>query len=340
MGVARDERDAIAVRERPVLLPTRLPPMLNVPLSRSRNVGMHALLVALALGIPAPRRVEAQDVPPVMQITMQRLRPTMHVASGYANGNVLIVESDTGLLLVDAQTAKRVAELDSAIRMVSARPVRLVIDTHYHGDHVEGNAHFRSQGAQVLAHRTVPVQAEKDTVIADWGNWHRTSLAVDALPTRAFDDSVSFDFGRERVVVLHAPSAHTDGDAMIWFPRSNVLHIGDIFEVGAPPFIDLWSGGSLAGMLGAIDRVMAMVNDQTSIVPGHGPVSSRADLARYREMLQTVGDRVRTAAARGASADEVVAASPAQEWEASMGGPRRAQQLVRLIYADAARARR
>ncbi len=314
--------------------------MSNVPLSwPCRNVVVVAAIVATVLGVPALQALQAQDAPPVMQITTQRLRPTIHVASGYANGNVLIVESDTALLLIDAQSAKRVAELDSAIHTVSARPVRLVIDTHYHGDHVEGNAHFRSQGAEVLAHRSVPMEAAKDTVIVEWGNWHRTPLAAEALPTRAFDDSMAFDFGHERVVVLHAPSAHTGGDAMIWFPRSNVLHIGDIFEVGAPPFIDLWSGGSLAGMLAAIDRVMAIVNDQTSIVPGHGPVSSRADLAKYRVMLQTVGDRVRTAAARGASADEVGASKPAREWEASMGGPRRAQQLVRLIYADAARAR-
>lgn len=292
-------------------------------------------LVCLAAGDSA-----AQDAPPGMQITVQQLRPTMRVASGFANGNVLILESDTGLLLIDAQSEKRVASLDSAIRAFSTRPVRLVINTHYHGDHLEGNAHFRAQGAQVLAHRTVPIEAAKDTIIADWGNWHRTPANPAALPTRTFDDSTAFDFGNERVVVLHAASAHTNGDALIWFPRSNVLHIGDILEVGAPPFIDLWSGGSLAGMLAAIDRVMAMVDDKTSIVPGHGAVSSRADLAKYRVMLQTVGERVRAAAAKGESADAVVAARPAREWEGAMGGERRAGQLVRLIYADQARARR
>ena len=310
----------------------------HVPASPRRAVAM--LVVALALTIAGSREAGAQGAPPVMQITMQQLRPTMYVASGYANGNVLIVESDSGLLIIDAQSAKRVAELDSAIRTVSTRPVRLVINTHYHGDHVEGNAHFRAQGAQVLAHRTVPVEAGKDTVIAEWGNWHRTPLATESLPTRTFDDSVAFDFGKEHIVVLHAPRAHTNGDAMVWFPRSNVLHIGDILEVGAPPFIDLWSGGSLAGMLAAIDRVMAMVDDRTSIVPGHGAVSSRADLARYRVMLQTVGERVRTAVAKGESVDAVVAERPAREWEDAMGGARRAEQLVRLVYADQVRARR
>jgi glyoxylase-like metal-dependent hydrolase (beta-lactamase superfamily II) len=314
---------------------------MRLQLTGSPRRALATLVVALAIVMVGAREAAAQKAePPVMQITMQQLRPTMHVAAGFANGNVLIVDSDSGLLIIDAQSAKRVAELDSAIRRVSKRPVRLIINTHYHGDHVEGNAHFRAQGAPVLAHRTVPVEAAKDTVIADWGNWHRTPLAAEALPTRTFDDSASFDFGKERVVVLHAPRAHTNGDAMVWFPRSNVLHLGDILEVGAPPFIDLWSGGSLAGMLAAIDRVMAMVNNQTSIVPGHGAVSTRTDLARYRVMLETVGERVRDAVAKGKSVDAVVAEHPVREWEDAMGGARRAEQLVRLVYADQLRARR
>lgn len=266
-------------------------------------------------------------------MTVQRLRPGIHVASGYENGNVLVVESDTALLLVDAQSAERVAALDSAIRRISTQPVRLVINTHYHGDHTEGNAHFRATGAAVLAQRNVAVQAVKDTVIAAWDNWHRTPLAAAALPTRDFDDSIAFDFAGQRVHVWHAPAAHTDGDAVIWLPRANVLHIGDILEVGAPPFIDLWAGGSTAGMLAAIDRVLAVADERTAIVPGHGAVSSRADLVRYRTMLQTVRDRVSSARASGMSIDAVLATRPAMEWESAMGGPRRAQQLVRLVYA-------
>jgi glyoxylase-like metal-dependent hydrolase (beta-lactamase superfamily II) len=218
--------------------------------------------------------------------------------------------------------------------------VRLVINTHYHGDHTEGNAHFRRAGAQVLAQRGLRAQASRDTVIADWDNWHRTPLPAAAMPTREFGDSLHFTFGAEPVVVLHAPHAHTDGDAMVWLPRLNVLHIGDILEVGAPPFIDLWAGGSLAGMLTAIDRVLAMTNDSTAIVPGHGAVSTPAGLRRYREMLATIGTRVSAAIARGDSIDTVLTATPAREWDGALGGARRAQHLVRLVYADALRGRR
>ena len=293
------------------------------------------VLLVLAVLIPAGA-TSAQDgaSSATSGISVQRVRPGIHVASGYANGNVLVVESDTGLLLVDAQSATRVAALDSAIRRLSSRPVRLVVNTHYHGDHTEGNAFFRQLGAEVVAQRNVAVQAVKDTVITDWSNWHRTPLAAGALPNRAFDDSIVFDFGREGVHVWHAPGAHTDGDAMIWLPRANVLHIGDIFEVGAPPFIDLWAGGSVAGMLAAIDRVLAVVDERTVIVPGHGAVSSREELVRYRAMLQTVRDRVAAAQSRGKTLDALLAERPAREWESTMGGPRRAQQFVTLVYAD------
>lgn len=299
---------------------------------------MRAALVAVQLAavlVPAAARAQGAT-----GIRLRQVRPAVYVASGYENGNVLIVTSDTGVFLVDAQSATRVAALDSAVRRVSRRPVRLVVNTHYHADHTEGNAHFRAMGAAVLAHRAVGVQAAKDTVIAEWDNWHRTPLPAGAMPTRDFADSLAFDFGGERVTVLHAPRAHTDGDAIIWLSRANVLHIGDILEVGAPPFIDWWSGGTLDGMVAAIDRVLVLVNDETAIVPGHGAVSTAADLRRYRQMLVTVNERVVAAARRGASRDAVVAARPAREWEAALGGERRAQHFVRLVYAGVVGARR
>ncbi|HEX4937012.1 MAG TPA: hypothetical protein VFV33_27710, partial [Gemmatimonadaceae bacterium] len=156
---------------------------------------------------------------------------------------------------------------------------------------------------------------------------------------RAVDDSLVIAFGAEQVVVLHAPGAHTGGDLMVWLPRANVLHIGDILEVGAPPFIDWWSGGSLRGMVAAIDRVLALVNDRTAIVPGHGAVSTRGDLARYRTMLVTVEARVAAQVAGGATLAQVLASRPAREWEASMGGERRAGHFVRLVFHGATRPR-
>jgi cyclase len=304
-----------------------------------RAVLATALLAIVVPACAAPTMARAQGASPARGIAVQRLRAHVHVAAGYENGNVLIVATDSGTLLVDAQSAARVAALDSALTRLRVPRVRAVVNTHYHGDHTEGNASFRALGARVYAQAAVRVQAAKDTIIPEWDNWHRTPLASAALPTHDVRDSLVLSLGGERVVLLHAPRAHTDGDLMVWLPRANVLHIGDILEVGAPPFIDWWAGGTLNGMVAAIDRMLPLVNDSTAIVPGHGAVSTRSDLRRYREMLVTVDQRVRAAVARGDSAAVVLAARPAREWETSLGGERRAGHFVRLVLYGAMRDR-
>jgi cyclase len=266
----------------------------------------------------------AQD--DVMRITHLQLTPRLHVFSGYANGNVLMLESRDGLLLVDAQTATRVAALDTAMRRVTQAPVKWIVNTHYHADHTEGNAFFRARGARVYAHRQVAIQAAKDTTITSL-EWHRTPLAASAMPTDAFHDSVTLTAGMDRVVVRHYGMAHTDGDALIWFPAFNVLHIGDLFEVGAPPFVDWWAGGTLDGMIRVIDLVLTQIDARTLIVPGHGTVSRKPDLVRYREMIATVQARVR-AGLSTVRADSVLQASAVAGYEASLGGPRRARRFA------------
>lgn len=273
-----------------------------------------ATLCATTLGAQDPLR-----------ITTQRLAPGLHVFSGYANGNVLALETRDGVLLVDAQSAKRVAALDTALRQVTQAPVKWIVNTHYHGDHTEGNAFFRARGAEVWAHRRVPVQAAKDTTIAAL-EWHRTPLDPAAMPTKLVGDLLEMTLGGVRVTVRHYGAAHTDGDLLAWLPSYNVLHIGDLFEVGAPPFVDWWAGGSLDGMIRVIDTVLTAVNDSTQIVPGHGAVSTRADLRRYREMLATVRSRVLAGLAAG-TADAALAASAVAGFEGMLGGERKARQF-------------
>lgn len=276
------------------------------------------LLCAATLG--------AQDV---MRITTERLAPGLHVFSGFANGNVLALETRDGVFLVDAQSAKRVAAFDTALRQVTTALVKWVVNTHYHPDHTEGNAYFRARGAEVWAHRRVPVHAAKDTTIAAL-EWHRTPLDQAAMPTHLVDDRKEWTLGGVRVLVRHYGAGHTDGDLITWVPAHNVLHIGDLFEVGAPPFVDWWAGGSLDGMIRVIDQVLTEVNDSTRIVPGHGAVSTRADLRRYREMLATVQDRVRAGLAAGTS-EAALGGSVVAGYEAMLGGERRAKQFGQQV---------
>jgi glyoxylase-like metal-dependent hydrolase (beta-lactamase superfamily II) len=264
-----------------------------------------------------------------MRITTERLAPGLHVFAGFANGNVLALETRDGVFLVDAQSAKRVAAFDTALRLVTTAPVKWVVNTHYHPDHTEGNAYYRARGAEVWAHRQVPVQAAKDTTIAAL-EWHRTPLDPAAMPTQLVDERKEWTLGEVRVLVRHYGAGHTDGDLITWVPAHNVLHIGDLFEVDAPPFVDWWAGGSLDGMIRVIDQVLTEVNDSTRIVPGHGAVSTRADLRRYREMLATVQERVRAGLTSGAT-EAALSASAVAGYEKSLGGEWKALQFAQQI---------
>jgi glyoxylase-like metal-dependent hydrolase (beta-lactamase superfamily II) len=290
--------------------------------------------LALLLLVAVPSIAPAQSV---MQITTVPLRPGIWVLSGFANGNILVHDDGTDVLLVDAQSERRVGLADSALRALTTRPVTAVVTTHYHDDHIGGNPHWRAQGARLIAQCNVAVQARKDTTITEWREWHRTPAPADALPTECFTDSLTLSRSGGRVVLRHVAPAHTDGDLMVWLPGANVLHMGDVLELGAPPFIDYWTGGTWAGMLAAVDAGLAIANAETIIVPGHGPTTNRAGMVAYRAMLETVGQRVRDAVARGESMAAIVAARPATGFEESIGGPSRADQFVQMLVVGFAR---
>jgi glyoxylase-like metal-dependent hydrolase (beta-lactamase superfamily II) len=297
-----------------------------------RGLAASVAIAALA-GIPlTPLAGTGTGAAQQLVLTRTPLTPRVDVFSGFTNGNVLALRSDTGTLLVDAQSARRVSLVDSALTALGAQPVHVVINTHYHDDHIQGNAFFRARGARVLAHRNVPSQAAKDTVIASWNNWHRTPAERDALPDVGFSDSTTLVFGSEEVRVYHMPNAHTDGDAIVWLPRVNVVHLGDILELGAAPFIDWWAGGSLAGMIAAIDRVLPLIDERTRVVPGHGPVADRAALIAYRSMLATLHSRVQAAIDAGASLEQLLATRPTAEYDAQLGGARQGERLTRLLH--------
>ncbi len=293
----------------------------------------HPCLVLL-LAVVLPSVVPAQSV---MQITTVPLRPGIWVLSGFANGNILVHDDGTDVLLVDAQSERRVGLADSALRALTTRPVHVVVTTHYHDDHIGGNPHWRAQGARLIAQCNVAVQARKDTTITEWREWHRTPAPAAALPTECLQDSLTLRRADGQVVLRHVASAHTDGDLIIWLPAANVLHMGDVLELGAPPFIDWWTGGSWEGMLAAVDAGLAIANTETIIVPGHGPPTDRAGMVAYREMLQTVGQLVRDAVQRGESMVAIVAARPGAGYEESFGSQSRADQFVQLLVVGFSR---
>ena len=236
----------------------------------------------LAVLLVLPQFLSAQQA---LVMRSEAIAPGFVVVSGFTNGNILARLGPEGTVLVDAQSAKRVAQADSVLRGLNAPPVRLVLLTHYHSDHVGGNPYWKSRGARIVGHANLAAQMRKDTLIAGWENWHRTPEPVEALPDETFTDGLTLRAGGEEIRLVHIPAAHTDGDAIVWFPAANILHTGDLLEREAPPFIDWWTGGRLEGMLAGVDWVLEHSDSATRIVPGHGTVARRADVVAYRQML-------------------------------------------------------
>ena len=300
---------------------------------RPPSIPLVVVALASIISIAAAPLTAQTQAGEVEGISVESIRGSVRVFRGYTNGNVLAVPTSAGALLVDAQSAKRVAELDSALRSAGIRDVQVVVTTHYHGDHLEGNAHWRAAGARVLAHANVTKQAVKDTNIADFG-WHRTAASPTALPTTSVGDSTRFVLGADTIYLLHAPRAHTDGDLLVWIPARNVLHTGDIVELGAFPFLDRWGGGTLDGMIAAVDRILRIADDETLIVPGHGATANRNRVFAYRAMLVTIRDRVAAMVRSGMSLDAVLAAAPLAEFAGENGGERAARRFTWLVYYD------
>jgi cyclase len=306
----------------------------GLKVSRSRWM----LLASGLLATSSPCDLPAQQGD-VMKMTIAPVAPGIHVISGFANGNILVIEGPMDLLLVDAQSMKRVALADSALRTVTRKPVRQVVFTHYHEDHTQGMSHWKTQGAFAVAHQNVAIEMRKDTTITD-RDWHRTTAAPEAMPTLEFRDSMMLDVSGSRIWLHHPQPAHTNGDAVVIVPWANVIHTGDLVEPGAPPFIDFWTGGSVNGMIAAAQWIVNRANDSTKIVPGHGPVIDRATVQRHIAMLIALRDQARLALGEGKTEEQFIAMQPAKEWEALLGGPRGAANFVKQVYYGAKREKK
>ena len=260
------------------------------------------------------------------------LAPRVHLVVLGEAGNVLVLEGERSLLLVDTQDPVNAAAFDSTLAHLSPKPPRTIVNTHYHEDHLGGNARWRARGAVVWAHERLAAQAAKDTVIHEMGDWHRVAAPPEAMPTRTFADSARFEFEGTDVQLFHLPAAHTDNDLVVWLPQTGVLHAGDIVEVGAPPFIDWWAGGSIDGMISAVDWVLGRTDDRTRIVPGHGEVVDRKWVVEYRRMLATVRSRAQQAIRDGKTRQEFADSNPCREWEDRLGGELGARSFATQVH--------
>jgi cyclase len=247
-------------------------------------------------------------------------------------GNIVASTGGDGTFLVDDQYAPLTGRIQAALDEVTDKPVRFVINTHWHGDHVGGNENFAQAGAVIVAHENVRRRMSSEQFMAAFSR-SVPAAPAGALPVVTFAEGVSLHLNDDEVRVIHVAHAHTDGDALVHFQRANVLHMGDIYFNGLYPFIDLDSGGGIHGMIAGVERGLELADAQTIVVPGHGPLSDRAELAAYGAMLAGVRDRIAALKAEGKTLQEVFAEKPTAQFDERLGqGFISPERLVGFIY--------
>jgi len=261
-----------------------------------------------------------------VQIGTEKVAEGIYMLSG-RGGNIGLSVGEDGAFVIDDQFAPLTDKVLAAIRAVTDRPVRFLLNTHWHGDHTGGNENMGKAGALIVAHDNVRKRMNpadfKDLV----GNSNQAPTG--ALPVVTFNDEVTFHWNGETIHVVHVANSHTDGDAIVFFEKANVIHMGDTFFNGFYPFIDVASGGSFQGNLASTNLVLGMLRPGVRIIPGHGPISDAAGLTAYRNMLEAARDLITPLIARGMTEDEVVAANPTAALDAVWGNPER---FVRNAY--------
>ncbi len=230
---------------------------------------------------------------------------TTQVAEGVymlagAGGNIGLSVGEDGAFLIDDQFAPLNEKILAAIAAVTDKPVEFVLNTHYHGDHTGGNEPLGKSGAHIVAHDNVRARlakAEAETPAA-------------ALPVITFSDTTTFHWNDQEIYIFHPENAHTDGDAIVYFRNRAVVHMGDALFSGWYPYIDIDAGGSLAGYIASLQSVAAMIDGDVKVIPGHGPLSSKADIERSIAMLKDVRGRIQVLIDQGLDEDAAVAADP------------------------------
>jgi glyoxylase-like metal-dependent hydrolase (beta-lactamase superfamily II) len=248
---------------------------------------------------------------------------TTQVAEGIymmqgAGGNLGVSTGPDGVLLIDDEFAPLSDKIKAAIAKVSDKPIRFLFNTHFHGDHVGGNENFGKLGITIVAHDNVWSRMSVEQV-NKLMNRTTPPYPKEALPVVTFNDRLTFHLNGDTIEVFHVAPAHTDGDAILRFLKANVVHMGDTFFNGRYPVIDVFAGGSIDGMIAADERVLALVNDQTKIIPGHGPLGDKKSLQAFHDMMVKVRDKIQPLVKAGKTIDEIVAAKPTADFDAQWG---------------------
>jgi len=264
-------------------------------------------------------------------ITPTKLSDNLTLLMG-PGGNVVVLSGKDGKLIVDTFTQFAWDKFKKTLDDISNAPLKLAVDSHWHWDHTDNNANVRGAGATLIAHENT-LKRLQETHDLDVIGLHFDPSPENALPQKTFKESYQMNFSGEHVALGHLAPAHTDSDIYIHFQKANVLHMGDVFFNGIYSYIDKETNGSIAGMIAGTTKMLAMVDNDTKIVPGHGPLGNKADLRKFRDMLVTVRARVQKLKSSGKSLEQAVAAKPFTDLDPDWGkGVLNGDAFVRVVY--------
>lgn len=285
-----------------------------------------ATLCAIATVAGAPAQSDFSKV----QIATTKVAGNVYMLTG-AGGNIGVSAGPDGMLIVDDQFAPLADKIRAALRGIGNQKLKFILNTHWHGDHTGGNPVFGPE-APIIAQSNVRLRLEAGGNIL---GEKVEPVGKDALPVITFDESLSVHFNGEEIKVVHVPHGHTDGDSVIFFTRSNVVHMGDHFFNGKFPFVDLSSGGSVDGYIHNVETVLATVNPDTKIIPGHGALATVADLKAFHTMLVETSLFVRKQMREGKTLEQIKAGGLPPEWNSYGTGFIKAADWIETVYTSA-----
>jgi cyclase len=253
-----------------------------------------------------------------------------------AGGNIGVSAGKDGILLIDTQFAELMEKIKTAIAEINRGPIRIVLNTHWHYDHTYGNEPLGKSGALIMAHENSRMHMTSEQYFSDF-DMNIPVFPEAALPLVTFKDSLTLHFNDDEIQVIHIENAHSDGDSVIYFLKANVMHTGDIYFSVLYPFIDVSHGGSIDGLVAAADRIIGIVDENTKIIPGHGPLSNREGLMKYRDMLLTLRDRIKSQIEAGKALEEVIASKPTADFDKVQAQSVPPEMFVKIVYNDLVR---
>jgi glyoxylase-like metal-dependent hydrolase (beta-lactamase superfamily II) len=248
------------------------------------RLSVAATLVVLAVPAAAAAQQNFDDA----RIVAEPVAPGIHMLVG-PGGNIGVSVGEDGAFLIDDQYAPLTDRVLAALRGITGEPVRFVLNTHWHEDHTGGNENLGGAGALIVAHDNVRVRMSVEQLLEFGGQTMRVPpSSAGALPVVTFAEDVTLHLNGDEIHAFHVDHAHTDGDAIVHFRVANVVHMGDVYFNGGLPFIDTSSGGSIDGVIAAVEETLGVIDADTRVIPGHGPLATRNELAAYAEGLRTM----------------------------------------------------